>query len=148
MLPFLISLSLVYLLFGLLKVRTQEAGVGSVLYWLEFGLKRILLFANSVLAFQLFFSWFGFDDLLHLPLKISTMKYVILGKILFANAFNSYSDIRFHRASSSEQTAKPDWRIDSGSSLLSAGPTSHPLAGIKAAGTADRQSPGLLPRTE
>ncbi|HQC46509.1 MAG TPA: ECF transporter S component [Candidatus Syntrophosphaera sp.] len=108
MLPFLISLSLVYLLFGLLKVRTQEGEVGSVLYWLEFGLKRILLFANSVLAFQLFFSWFGFDDLLHLPLKISTMKYVILGKILFANAFNSNSDIRFHQSLiPSEQTAKP-----------------------------------------
>lgn len=108
MLPFLISLSLVYLLFGLLKVRTQEGAPGSVPYWLEFGLKRILLFANSVLAFQFFFALVNFDDLLRLPLKIGSLKYMILGKILFANALNSYADIRFHHSLiPTEQTAKP-----------------------------------------
>lgn len=54
MLPFVISLILVYLLFGLLKIRTQEGDPGSVAYWLDFGLGRILLFANSVLAFHSF----------------------------------------------------------------------------------------------
>ncbi len=108
MLPFLVSLTLVYLLFGILKVRTQEGEPGTVLQWLEFGLKRILLFANSVLAFQLFFALVSFDDLLRLPLKIGTLKYVILGKILFANAFNSYAEIKFHHSLiPSEQTAKP-----------------------------------------
>ena len=98
MLPFLISLSLVYLLFGVLKIKTQEADPGSISYWLQFGLGRILLFANSVLTFQLFFSLISFDELLSLPLKIGLMKYVILGKILFSNAFNSYQDIGFHQS--------------------------------------------------
>ncbi|MFA6721419.1 MAG: hypothetical protein WCR92_08400, partial [Candidatus Cloacimonadaceae bacterium] len=46
MLPFLISLVLVYVLFGILKIRTQEGEPGSVIHWLDFGLKRIMLFAN------------------------------------------------------------------------------------------------------
>ncbi len=109
MLPFLLSLALVYLLFGLLKIRTQEGEPGSMLHWLEFGLGRVLLFVNSVLAFQLFFSLVTFDDLLRLPLKIGLLKYVILGKILFANALNSYPDIAFHHSLiPTEQIGKPN----------------------------------------
>ncbi|MDD4224339.1 MAG: ECF transporter S component [Candidatus Cloacimonetes bacterium] len=108
MLPFLISLILVYVLFGILRIRTQEGEPGSVIHWLDFGLKRIMLFANSVLAFQLFFQLVSFDDLLRLPLKIDTLKYVILGKILYANALNSYEDISFHqRLIPGEQREKP-----------------------------------------
>ncbi len=98
MLPFLISLSLVYLLFGVLRVRTPEGEPGSISRWLELGLPRILLFANSVLAFQLFFALVGFDDLLRLPLRIGVLKYLILGKILFANAFNAYDQIIWHQS--------------------------------------------------
>ncbi|MCB5223545.1 MAG: ECF transporter S component [Candidatus Cloacimonadaceae bacterium] len=97
-LPFLISLSLVYLLFGILRINTQDGNPGSIAYWLQFGLGRVLLFVNSVLAFQLFFSLISFDELLNLPLKIGLMKYVILGKILFSNAFNSFGDITFHQS--------------------------------------------------
>lgn len=109
MIPFLISLSLVYLLFGVLKINTQEGEPGSISHWLQFGLGRILLFANSVLAFQLFFSLISFDELFNLPLKIGYMKYVILGKILFSNAFNSYQDINFHQSliPSQQQSKKP-----------------------------------------
>lgn len=108
MLPFLISLTLVYLIFGILKIRTLDGEAGSVLHWLDFGLKRILLFVNSVLAFQLFFQLISFADLLRLPLRIGTLKYVVLGKILFANAFNSYEDIAFHQSLiPSEQVGKP-----------------------------------------
>lgn len=108
MLPFLISLTLVYVLFGVFRVSTQEGDPGSVGYWLDFGLKRILLFANSVLSFQLFFSLVSFDDLLRLPLKIGALKYVVLGKILFANAFNSYDEITFHQSLiPTQQKGKP-----------------------------------------
>ncbi len=98
MLPFLVSLIIVYSLFGLFRLHTPEGEPGSFQFWLEFGSIRILLFVNSVLAFQLFFSIVGFNDLLHLPLKIGTMKYVILGKMLSNTAINSYQEITFHQS--------------------------------------------------
>jgi uncharacterized membrane protein len=106
-LPFLFSLILVYLLFGLFRVKTPSAEPGSVLFWLEFGAKRILLFINSVLAFQLFFESVGFDDLLRLPLGIGVRKYIILGKLLYGTALNAYPGILFHqRLIPSEQSSK------------------------------------------
>lgn len=97
MLPFLISLILIYTLFGLFKVRTTGGEPGSLTYWLQFGLKRILLFVNSVLAFQNFFACVTFDDLLRLPLRIGFQKYVILGKVLSKTAFSAYEELSLHQ---------------------------------------------------
>lgn len=107
MLPFLLSLVLIYCVFGLLKVKTPDYAPGSFAFWLEFGLKRILLFVNSVLLFQVFFACVSFDDMLRLPLGIGFQKYVILGKSLYGTAVNSYSEIVFHqRLIPSEQNRK------------------------------------------
>ncbi|MFO8144156.1 MAG: ECF transporter S component [Candidatus Syntrophosphaera sp.] len=107
MLPFLISLILIYSLFGLFKVRTPDGEPGSMPFWLQFGLNRILLFVNSVLAFQTFFACVSFDDLLRLPLKIGIQKYVILGKVLSNTAFSAYEELSLHqRLIPSEQQRK------------------------------------------
>lgn len=89
-LPFLVSLCLIYVIFGWLRVKTPDGEPGSLLFWTRFGLQRILLFINTVLAFQAFFSCVGFSDLLRLPLGIGILKYVILGKALHEAALGSY----------------------------------------------------------
>ena len=97
-LPFFITLAVVYVLFGILDVRSSSGDAGSLFYWLGFGIRRILLFANSILIFQNFFAWIGFDDLLRLPFGIGFRKYLILGKTLYANAFSSYNSMNMLQA--------------------------------------------------
>lgn len=95
--PFMLTLLAVYLLFGLWGLRTAAGQSGDTAYWLFYGLSRILLLVNSVLAVQVFFSLVSFDDVLRLPLKISILKYIILGKLLYAAAFSSHQSIILHQ---------------------------------------------------
>lgn len=95
--PFMLTLLVVYLLFGFLRVRTASGASGDTAYWLSFGIPRVLLLVNSVLAVQVFFSLVSFDDVLRLPLKISILKYVILGKLLYAASFSSHQSIVLHQ---------------------------------------------------
>lgn len=103
-LPFFLTLASVYLLFGVIGVKTPSNEPGSLLGWLEFGLLRILLFINTVLVFRIFFALVSFDDLLRLPLKIGIQKYVLLGQSLYETAFSAYPELLAHqRQIASEQ---------------------------------------------
>ncbi len=97
MAPFLISLIIIYFIFGFLKVSTQDKEPGTLIYWLVYGARRILLFVNSFLAVKLFFALVSFDELLLLPLKIGVQKYIILGKILYGTSFSAYSRLTFYQ---------------------------------------------------
>lgn len=96
--PFIFTLLLVYLIFGLFGVHAGSGARENTAYWLRYGLCRVLLLVNSVLAVQVLFSLVNFDDVLRLPLGIAKLKYVILGKLLYAVSFSSHRAILFHQA--------------------------------------------------
>ncbi len=91
--PFVASLVLIYGLFILLGISPGSAS--PMAYWLGYGIPRTVLLVGSILAFRLCFSFISIDRLLNTKLDIRFAKYLILGKILYAAAFNSYSGIRF-----------------------------------------------------
>ncbi len=111
MAPFTISLFVVYLLFGVIGVRTAAGERGDLPYWLGFGGSRTLVLLNSVLMLQGVFSFVNFDDILRLPVSLRYLKFIILGKLLYHSAFSSYSEICFQQSLiPSEQAEKKDFR--------------------------------------
>jgi hypothetical protein len=93
MLPFTITLALVYLAFAVLQVRTPGGEQGTFGFWAGYGGVRIILLISSLLAVRVLYSFVSFDDILGLPVSISLLKYVILGKLLYEASFSSYRDI-------------------------------------------------------
>lgn len=98
LLPFTFTLAAVYLLFGLLKVSDPSGARAGLEFWSVYGANRIMLLLSSVLAIRVCYSYVSFDDLLALPIRISLLKYVILGKLLYEAAFSSYRQICFYQS--------------------------------------------------
>ncbi len=96
LLPFLLTLMLVYLLFSLLDLKPPRSSGSASAYWLSYGSVRALILLSSLFVIQLSYSFSSFSDLLALPLSIHSKKYFILGKALYHTAFSSYSRLSLH----------------------------------------------------
>lgn len=92
LLPFVGMLAIIYL--GFILIGIDPSGQGSTEYWLAYGLPRMLLLINAILAFRLCFAMISFEEILRSGISIHRLKYVILGKILFDAATHSYAEIR------------------------------------------------------
>lgn len=92
LLPFVGMLAIIYL--GFILIGIDPSGQGSTEYWLAYGLPRMLLLINAILAFRLCFAMISFEEVLRSGISIHRLKYVILGKILFDAATHSYAEIR------------------------------------------------------
>ncbi len=87
-LPFVVSMLLVYLLIGLI--------VSHLSYWLKYGWLRTLNFINTMFFFQLVLSLVSMRDIIGLPLKMSVRKHIILGRALFCLALQQNANLEFH----------------------------------------------------
>lgn len=96
LLPFLLTLMLVYLLFSLLDLKPLQSSGSASAYWINYGSVRALILLSSLFVIQLSYSFSSFSDLLALPLSINSKKYFILGKALYHTAFSSYSRLSLH----------------------------------------------------
>lgn len=92
LLPFVGMLAIIYL--GFILIGIDPSGQGSTEYWLAYGLPRMLLLINAILAFRLCFAMISFEEVLRSGISIHRLKYVILGKILFDATTHSYAEIR------------------------------------------------------
>jgi membrane-bound metal-dependent hydrolase YbcI (DUF457 family) len=90
--PFIAMLILIYALFILLGI--DPAGDGALSYWLAYGLPRVLLLMNALLAFRLCFALVSVDSLLHSRISIHKLKYIILAKILYDAAVHSHQQLK------------------------------------------------------
>ncbi|MCB5248243.1 MAG: hypothetical protein WCY87_05690 [Candidatus Cloacimonadales bacterium] len=93
LLPFIAMLIVVYAIFILLGIDPE--GKGALQYWINYGLPRALLLVNAVLAFRLCFAFVSVDKLLSSGAGIHRLKYLILGKILYEAAANSYHQLKY-----------------------------------------------------
>jgi uncharacterized membrane protein len=91
--PFILTLFLIYLIFGLLRIESQDSNQGTILYWLAFGAKRILLIINTVIAFRILFALIDYDSVMSLPLGVRFTKYLILGRYLYITTRESYEKL-------------------------------------------------------
>ncbi len=87
LLPFLFSLALIY---GVLA--GFQIGYSSQ-YWLQFGITRSALLISSMFFMQFMLSWISIGEIQELPLKIGTLKYIILGNLLYKEAVSSFAQI-------------------------------------------------------
>lgn len=92
LMPFIGMLIVVYAAFILLGI--DPSGEGALSYWVSYGLPRALVLINALLAFRLCFALISVDDLLHSDINIHKLKYLILGKILYNAALNSYPQMK------------------------------------------------------
>ncbi|MCK9557119.1 MAG: hypothetical protein PHO85_06625 [Candidatus Cloacimonetes bacterium] len=90
--PFVSMLIVVYAIFILLGIDPE--GKGAFQYWMNYGLPRALLLVNAVLAFRLCFALVSVDSILDSDASIHRLKYIILGKILYEAATNSYHQLK------------------------------------------------------
>lgn len=90
--PFVLMISLIYGIFILLRISPQ--GTESTEYWIAYGLPRTALLISSILAFRLSFGIVSVDGLLKMQISIHYLKYLILGRILYTAATNTYPQIR------------------------------------------------------
>lgn len=92
LLPFVGSLVLIYALFIIIGI--SPAGDSALNYWLAYGLPRVLLLISSILLLRIFVSWMRIEDFYNSGLSIHHLKYLILGRILYRAAFQSYPLIK------------------------------------------------------
>ncbi len=88
-LPLLITMTLVYVLFALLKVEQffePDSVVSSWNYWLRYGGIRMILLLSTMLTVREGLSFISIHDILALPLPITLKKSIILGNILFSKS--------------------------------------------------------------
>lgn len=97
LMPFVVTLMLIYGIFGFIGVKAQKEIHSSILhYWIIFGTNRALLLFSSILYIQILFSFVSIGDIINLPVGINKMKYLILGKSLFDYATKASVDIELH----------------------------------------------------
>lgn len=96
LLPFILSLAAVYLIFALLGFKPANAPGSALAYWVSYGGVRVLVLMSVIFAIQLLSSLISWQDILKLPLSISKLKYLILGKSLYEMAFSSFAGITRH----------------------------------------------------
>ena len=111
LLPFLLTLMLVYLAFSLLGIKPLKSSSSASSYWISYGSVRALILLSSLFFIQISYSFTSFSDLMALPVGINTKKYFILGKTLYHTAFSSYSKLSLHISLiPSHQAAPKSWR--------------------------------------
>lgn len=96
LLPFILSLAVVYLIFALLGFKPAGATGTALEYWINYGGVRVLVLLSVIFTLQLLSSLISWHDILRLPLSISKLKYLILGKSLYEMAFSSFAGITRH----------------------------------------------------
>ncbi len=98
-LPFVISMLVVYFLIGLVGLRlfsVQQDWQQNILFWINYGLLRCLMFLNTVLILQFLLSFIQIDELLRIPLPVKYMKFLILAKTLYSLAFENIRTMELH----------------------------------------------------
>lgn len=86
--PFLLTMFVVYLLIGLIGMKLK--------FWLTYGLLRGLNFLNTMLFIQLLLSYISINDIIALPVKIEVKKHFILGRALFCFALLHLGNLELH----------------------------------------------------
>jgi hypothetical protein len=90
--PFVGTLILIYGIFIILNISPDNHDALS--YWLAYGLPRILLLISSLLLLRIFISFMRIEDFFDSGISIHYLKYLILGRILYQAAFESYPTIK------------------------------------------------------
>ncbi|HRX76251.1 MAG: hypothetical protein LHW46_01875 [Candidatus Cloacimonetes bacterium] len=92
LLPFVGTLVLIYGIFIIFDISPGEDTALS--YWLAYGLPRILLLISSIYLLRFFISFMRIEDFYDSGISIHLLKYLILGRILYQAAFESYPLIK------------------------------------------------------
>lgn len=92
-LPFALSMAVVYTALILLKVAPKGQNAGA--YWLHYGGSRMMLLVSSLLVFRFCISLLSYQGLMLASSNIHWQKYLILGKILYYASFRSLPKIRY-----------------------------------------------------
>ena len=87
-LPFIITMLLVYVLIGVITTKLH--------FWLHYGLLRSINFVNTMFFIQIILSYISINDIISLPLNINAKKHLILGRALFSHALLQIGNIEFH----------------------------------------------------
>ncbi len=97
-LPFTLSMLIIYLLIGALgfEIPMKLTGNSAIVSWLLYGLNRCLLFISTLLFFQFALSFITLEDVISLPFRIHSKKYLLLGRALFNHAVNSLENLEMH----------------------------------------------------
>ncbi|MDD2227975.1 MAG: hypothetical protein PHY48_01025 [Candidatus Cloacimonetes bacterium] len=93
LLPFLITLAVMYVLFALIGFNPTPTKISAASYWFAYGSVRMMVLLNMVLMFEIGFHVLKWKDVLQLPLGINKLKYLLLGRILFRSAFSSQTKL-------------------------------------------------------
>jgi len=93
LLPFLLSLAVMYVLFAIVGFNPGSDRISAASYWFAYGSVRMLVLINMVLMFEAGFHIAQWKDVLQLPLGINKLKYLLLGRILFRSAFSSQTKL-------------------------------------------------------
>ena len=93
LLPFLLSLAVMYVLFAIIGFNPGSDRMSAASYWFAYGSVRMLVLINMVLMFEICFHILRWKDVLQLPLGINKLKYLLLGRILFRSAFSSQTKL-------------------------------------------------------
>lgn len=93
LLPFLLSLAVMYVLFAIIGFNPGSDRISAASYWFAYGSVRMLVLINMVLMFEAGFHIAQWKDVLQLPLGINKLKYLLLGRILFRSAFSSQTKL-------------------------------------------------------
>lgn len=108
--PFLLGWVAVYGIFALLNFKPSSEAGSAAMYWLSYGISRMLVLLNILFAIQIVASWLQWQDLMALPLNISGKKYLILGKSLYETAFSSHTALGLHVSLIPSHQHKLGWR--------------------------------------
>jgi len=93
LLPFLLSLAVMYVLFAIVGFNPGSDRMSAASYWFAYGSVRMLVLINMVLMFEAGFHIAQWKDVLQLPLGINKLKFLLLGRILFRSAFSSQTKL-------------------------------------------------------
>lgn len=69
-------------------------GENAFFYWFTYGFPRILLLICTIMLFRIALQSVKYQEVLAMNLSINLLKYLILGRILYFAAFDSYNSIR------------------------------------------------------
>lgn len=104
LLPFLLSLALIYGILAGFQIGYPAA------YWLNFGITRSALLLSSMFFMQFMLAWISIEEIQELPLNINTLKYIILGNLLYKEAVSAFANIELYmRMIPSEQYGKRNY---------------------------------------
>lgn len=99
LLPFLFTMLFVYVLLGLIGIKTGISNNSKntvFLYWLIYGLNRTSLFISTLFTIQFLLSYISMSDVFSLPMNINKKKYLLLGRALFVHSIKFVVELEFH----------------------------------------------------